>query len=93
MGIKRRLKKLEGDSGGEKCSECGLAPGELTECQVEWYDDPDNQPEDEDPFCPQCGEQLIYTIRWLDLDDQEDELERRRHEEDRRQLKERNLDQ
>jgi hypothetical protein len=91
MGIKNRLKKLEGGPAGEECSECGRVPGEIPdECEIEWIDGHEEEEPDLGPeYCPKCGEQLIIEIGWGDLPEEEDGLQRRRHEEAQRELRER----
>jgi hypothetical protein len=91
MGIKDRLKKLEGPPAGEECSECGMVPGEIPdECEILWIDGHEDEEPDLGPeYCPKCGEQLIIEIGWGEsLEDSPDNKER--HEEAQRRL--RNID-
>ncbi len=77
--IERRLRVLEGFINPRPCSECGWMPGELPgpgQLVVEWHDDPDDpvyQDPCEEEYCGMCGTQLVYVIRWLDLEEDDND--------------------
>jgi hypothetical protein len=69
MTLRNRLKKLEGGSGGEKCSACGFIPGEKIEYIITMRDElPEAEPEAplEPESCPECGRPLRLDIKWSD---------------------------
>ncbi len=84
MSLRRRLEQLEGGDGRE-CPECGF-DGDLSiaEIEVVWEDldlyevleaeEHLDRGRDVDPdlpeYCPECGHQLIYTVTWMDLEEQ-----------------------
>ncbi len=90
MGLKDRLRKLEGGGKGS-CQVCGWGTPDL-KVVVTWYDGhEDEDPEDarEPEYCPACGRPDLVVIRWPEhMPGEEDELERRRHEERQRRLRE-----
>ncbi len=75
MGVKDRLRRLEGDEP-EGCPLCAEWLGDAPEggaYEVLW-DDPslyEGEPPQDSGFdvpeyCPRCGEQLVYTVTWDD---------------------------
>ena len=75
MSFRNRLRKVEevagGEAGGEACEECGgpPEPGMRVEYEVLWegLDEPsDTEGPGSPEYCPECGRQLIITIRWAD---------------------------
>lgn len=68
-----RLKLLE--DGGKPCPECGLGGGGKEKMEVSWPDVDGNDEEEvaeedeEEEWCPECGRQLVYVVRWLDLEE------------------------
>lgn len=91
MALRHRVKRLEGGRGG--CEECGWGLPD-TKYAVVWDDgwgqDGSFDPE-ETTYCPSCGLPDPLVITWGDADERYelDELDRLRHEEAQRQLRER----
>ncbi len=71
MTLRRRLQRLErAGGGGEPCEECGgpPKPGERVEYEVVWEDLTELSDADDTfpEYCPECGQQLVFTVRWND---------------------------
>lgn len=65
-----RLKRLE--DGAEPRAECGWdGDWSSVEIEVVWEDlDGEGSDEEDGPeYCPECGQQLVYTVTWKDLED------------------------
>ncbi len=67
--LERRLTHLEAKVGaGEPCEECGIVPGSSDAekyghgFEVEWAHETGRPVEGE--YCPECGEQQVFVVRW-----------------------------
>jgi hypothetical protein len=89
VGINQRLERLEQFEG--VCGQCGWGSPDL-EVVVTWHDgwnDPPDDPE-ETTYCPACGRPDHVVVTWGDALEG-GELARKRYEEARRRLRERDL--
>ncbi len=89
MGIKDRLRVLE---GGSEYPECGWGPD--MEIEVVWHDgwnaagtEPEEPELPEPEYCPTCGMPDVVVIRWPEQAKMTPE-ERREHEAAMRRLRE-----
>ena len=72
MGIKDRIKRLEGRSGANQCPECGF-DGDWSKVTFELTFPLDTEGEDEGPeetvYCETCGTPVVTVVTWDDLHD------------------------
>lgn len=66
MAMENRLKRIERAVRPKKCRECGgpVTKYDNLKVTVHWrtYDDPPITPQ----YCPRCGRQLVFVLRWRD---------------------------
>jgi hypothetical protein len=84
MGINRRLHRLESAFDPNECPDFGWRPPVWGEDEIEiiWYDGWEVEdgelveapiPTDEPTRCPKCLQPDFIVIRWLDLEDEEED--------------------
>ena len=68
MSLEKRVEKLEGYAGGERCPECGhdKKTGEPWDLRIITQDDPEwwEEKKEEDKRCKTCGRVLWFTFKF-----------------------------